>query len=166
MPSGSRPGYNVGRGVRETLPLFPDVECHRMSAAPPRPALPYRTALAIAVGSAVCVMVITILAGGGRGVVRPPADSLVYTVEGTGTAEVKDWFEVRDGWELRWEKSGPMDEIRWTRDTGESGSAQGLPQQPLRDYGSVNVARGGKYRFSTKGTGRWKITVYQFDVSQ
>lgn len=71
-----------------------------MSAAPPRPTLRYRTALAIALGSAVCVMVLTVLVGGGRGVIRPPADSLVYTVEGQGTAEVKDEFEVRDGWEL------------------------------------------------------------------
>lgn len=135
-----------------------------MSAGPPHPALPYRTALAIAVGSAICVMVITILAGGGRGVIHPPAESLVYTVEGQGTADIKDEFEVRDGWELRWDKTGKIDEIRWTRDSGESRASQGLPAQPLHDHGSVNVARGGKYRFSVKGTGRWKINVYQFDV--
>lgn len=135
-----------------------------MSAVPPRPTLPYRTALAIAIGSAVCVMVLTVLVGGGRGVIHPPADSLVYTVEGQGTAEVKDEFEVRDGWELRWYKTGKIDEIRWTRDSGESRASQGVPAQPLQDTGSVNVARGGKYRFSVKGTGRWKIDVYQFDV--
>lgn len=133
-----------------------------MSVASPHRTIPYRLAVAIAAASVAVVIAVTFLTGGWLGAIRHPPQDLVYTVEGEGGGDAGEPFTVSDGWELRWEKTGPADEIRWTDENGKSDARMGLPQQPLRDYGYVNIARGGRYQLSVRGTAKWKFSVYQF----
>lgn len=127
----------------------------------PRPARVRPLWIVVTVLAAVSLMGFGILMGGGwLGVVKPALTQRVYAAEGVDTAECPGEFQVGDGWELRWEHAGELQEICWTNSGGKTECYTAMHRKPIRYHGSVNVIQGGTYRLRVTGKGRWKLEVY------
>ena len=89
------------------------------------------------------------------------AHQRVAHFEGEGDGKTGS-FVVDDEWEFRWEHDGDLKAILWTRSDGQEESFIEMPCKPIRHQGGVDNTEGGEYTFEVKGTGSWKIDVYQF----
>jgi len=86
---------------------------------------------------------------------------LVAEFSGTDDGETGS-FRVDELWEFRWEHSGRLKRITWTRDDGAEDMFLEMPGKPIRYEGGINYDEPGTYHFKVEGTGDWSLKVYQF----
>ena len=101
-----------------------------------------------------------VVGGGWLGGIQPSLERRVFVTEGEDTATCPEEFEVGNGWELRWEHSGELQEICWTNQEGDTECYSAMHRKPIRNHGSVNVRRRGRYTLRVVGTGKWRLEVY------
>lgn len=119
----------------------------------------------LCLASAVLILTFTLVGGGWMGAIKPPLSQRLYMAEGVGTQECQGTFDAPEGWEIRWEHSGTLEEICWTDSYGVTKCFTAMPHKPIRYHGSVNVDRGGRYSLKVAGTGTWKVEAYRlFDA--
>jgi hypothetical protein len=101
--------------------------------------------------------------GGNLSAVPAPVERRLFEWSGQDSETSTATFSAPDSWELRWEHSGEIEEIRWTNTAGASQSVYSMHRKPIRHRGSVNVSHGGDYTLQVLGTGPWRLQV--FDLS-
>lgn len=142
--------------------LYQEEENHQTSPhQPPASATISGWFIAVPLVGVVLLGATIIIGGGWLGAVKPSTDRLVYRAEGQDTATCPESFTVTDGWELRWEHDGELQEICWTNSIGSTECYTAMHRKPIRYHGSVNINHGGTYTLNVAGTGHWVLEVYR-----
>ncbi|OYW21367.1 MAG: hypothetical protein B7Z55_05855, partial [Planctomycetales bacterium 12-60-4] len=116
--------------------------------------------VAACLGSTLLIAAGVLIGGGWLGAVRPPLQQRLWMAEGRDSQTCPETLTAPDGWELRWEHDGELQEICWTSATGKTECVAAMHRKPIRPQGSVNIGHGGTYTIRVTGTGKWQMEAY------